>query len=202
MAGALAKHFSKLPKQFREVLERAHVERAKGWPGLTLEGYLDDIEEQGHFAVVLAIFVRCVKSVPEIWSHVGTIRGIWTYEAGKMVSQGIQFTCPTADKLLELMKSEKAEDFFCKDIVNAHGPRETFRELITTGPGLHVCVTEPAARADKLHDIHIDRYQMVCKRMIGGYCDYVLDNLSAAENAYRHNKDAIPWWLEDLKKRL
>jgi hypothetical protein len=36
---------------------------------------------------------------------------------------------------------------FCKDLINVHGQRDSFREIVKQGPGLHICIAKPAVRS-------------------------------------------------------
>ena len=71
--------------------------------------------------------------------------------AGNDISQGFEFNCIKPDSLLAALKSS---DQFCQDGSNCHGPRDTFRELVKSGSGLHVCVVQAASRMSHRHDIH------------------------------------------------
>lgn len=53
---------------------------------------------------------------------------------------------------------------FCKDAFNVHGERDSWREIVSSGPGLHICVTNASGRArtDENYpasDFHIDEIQ-------------------------------------------
>src|SRR5262249_6115939 len=58
---------------------------------------------------------------------------------------------------------------FCRDKIAVHGPRDCFREIVADGEGLHICITQPAARGTEHCDCHIDEHQQgqVC---FDGWC--------------------------------
>jgi hypothetical protein len=55
---------------------------------------------------------------------------------------------------------------FCKDAFNVHGERDSFREIVKQGPGLHICIAKAAVRSTLDCDLHIDAVQQgqVCSR--------------------------------------
>jgi len=186
--------YNNLPSEMHETLIRSHIRFEKGWNGITLEDYLKLQETDGNLPVMREICQRCFGT--RIWDHIDCIIGGWTYEKGKQISQGFNFTCNNPDALLTLLKSLK--DKFCQDSSNCHGPRDTFRELIKAGPGLHVCVTQEEKRNSNLHDIHIDKFQLVCNRQNDGFCDYTYID----KQFYDHMKDVVPWWVSDKLKEV
>jgi len=186
--------YDTLPAPMQETLVRSHLEFVKGWPGLSLIDYLKMRDSDGILDVIKAIYNRCLIA-PGIWLQIDTIVGGWTYAGGNQISQGFNFNCSDPDALL---KTVRGSDKFCQDGVNCHGPRDSFRELITSGAGLHVCVTQPAARNTHKHDIHIDKFQTVCTKQSDGFCDYkYLDS-----NMVDHMKDVVPWWIGERLKEL
>jgi hypothetical protein len=186
--------YDALPLELQETLVRSHFEAEKGWKGLSLEEYLKMRNDEGTLDVIKAVYERC-RAIPSLWAHIDSIVGPWTYAAGHDISQGFAFKCAKPEALLDLLK---ASSKFCRDGVNCHGPRDTFRELIKSGPGLHVCVTQSASRSSHLHDMHIDKFQTVCTKKSDGYCDYAyLDS-----NMYNHMKDVVPWWVGERMKEL
>ncbi len=76
--------------------------------------------------------------------------------------------------------------------------RDTFRELIKSGAGLHVCVVQTNSRHSHRHDIHIDKFQTVCTKQKDGYCDYEYFD----EQMVNHMKDVVPWWLGERLKDI
>jgi hypothetical protein len=186
--------YDSLPADLQETLIRSHVEYEKGWKGLSLADYLKMRNDDGILDVIKAVYNRC-SVLPGLWGHIDSIVGGWTYAGGNEISQGFNFNCAKPDPLLNLLKVSGS---FCQDGVNCHGPRDTFRELIKSGPGLHVCVVQTDSRGTHKHDIHIDKYQTVCTRKEDGFCDYkYLD-----KNMANHMKDVVPWWIGERLKEL
>jgi len=197
---ALPAPYNTLPIALQDTLVRSHVEAEKGWPGLTLEDYLKDRESTGILDVIKKIYVRCVI-YPAVWSHIDSIVGGWTLKTGHNISLGFNFRCSNPDELLKRLRDTAAP--FCEDTSNVHGPRDTFRELVTSGPGLHVCVTQPASRATEFHDIHIDQFQVVCTKEEDGKCNYkYVRDRDAFGNFVGHMSDVIPWLAEKAMKTV
>jgi hypothetical protein len=190
--------YDKLPIALQDTLIRSHVEAEKDWKGLTLEEYLKDRQSTGILDVIKAIYDRC-KIYPVVWSNIDCIIGGWTLKTGHNISLGFNFKCSKPENLLDRLRDQNAP--FCEDTTNVHGPRDTFRELVQGGPGLHVCVTQPAARGTDYHDIHIDRLQMVCTKD-NGKCDYhYVNSKDALGNFVGHMSDVIPWLVEETMKK-
>jgi hypothetical protein len=178
---------------------------------LSLPQLLDRMRDHGRLDVLKAVHSRC-SVLPGLWSCIRTITGIWTYPEGGEISQGFNFTCANADRLKDLMESSvrvpngricapgQSPAKFCRDdpTYTAHDDRDCYRELIKSGPGLHVCVTRKPSRPRLLHDIHIDKWQEVCSPTVSGECSYDYVNM----NSLRHKKDAAPWWLKHQLKRI
>jgi hypothetical protein len=192
-----------LPPLVKDTLVRSHVIYEKGWPGISFDGYLGNLENDGILPVILAVYNRCLI-YPSIWQNIDTIFGGWTFAGGHGVSQGFNFNCSNPDAFLKLMRNPLAP--FCEDLFNVHGERDSFRELVKTGPGLHVCITQPQARIkvgdDAVpYDIHIDKFQVVCSKLPDGRCNYATVSQGAAENMKDHMKEAVPWMLDDYRKK-
>lgn len=85
---------------------------------------------------------------------------------------------------------------FCRDAFHVHGPRDSFREMVKQGPGLHICITRPTVRAREACDLHIDQVQQgqVC---IGGTCVPIVNG-----QTIRHLQAAGPWLIEKVKEWL
>jgi hypothetical protein len=182
----------------KDTLKRSHVQFEKGWKGISYDDYLKVLTDNGILEVINAVYNRCLI-YPVIWKHIDSIFGGWTYAAGHDVSQGFSFICSNPDALLDVMRHPQAP--FCQDPFNVHGERDSFREIVMSGPGLHVCITQPQARgkADVPHDIHIDKFQVVCRK-INGYCNYATATPGAAKNMKDHMKDVVPWLLDKTRK--
>lgn len=83
---------------------------------------------------------------------------------------------------------------FCRDAINVHGPRDSFREIVASGPGLHICITQPAQRAMEACDLHIDQIQQgqVCWE---GFCVPIVNG-----QTIEHLETVGPWLAEEAKK--
>ena len=83
---------------------------------------------------------------------------------------------------------------FCRDAFNVHGPRDSFREIVKQGPGLHICITQPAARTTTPCDLHLDQVQQgqVCSR---GFCIPIING-----QTIEHLRTVAPWLAEEAKK--
>lgn len=188
-----------LPRELQETLVRSHVEFEKGWKGISLGDYLKVLVDCQGLDVIRAVYERTLI-YRKIWTHIDCIIGPWTYPAGHGVSQGFNYTCANPDAFLSAMRHPTAP--FCEDLFNVHGEKDCFRELVSGGAGLHVCITRPAARATERHDIHIDRYQVVCSRLPDGHCNYAVATPGAVQNMSDHMKEAIPWMLGEERKKV
>jgi hypothetical protein len=80
---------------------------------------------------------------------------------------------------------------FCRDAWNVHGARDSFREIVPRGEGLHICITQPPQRGSLRNDFHIDNFQQgsVC---FNGYC-VPLVNRQTAE----HVLSVGPWLVKE-----
>ncbi len=85
---------------------------------------------------------------------------------------------------------------FCRDAFNVHGPRDSFREIVRQGPGLHICIAQPAVRATMTCDLHIDEIQQgqVCSR---GICVPILNG-----QTIDHLITVGPWLAKKAKEWL
>jgi hypothetical protein len=86
---------------------------------------------------------------------------------------------------------------FCRDAWNVHGPRDSFREMRSLwGEGLHICITQPAARSNTPCDFHIDELQQggVC---IGGWCAPV----TGIHQTIGHLVTVGPWLIDEARKK-
>jgi len=85
---------------------------------------------------------------------------------------------------------------FCRDRFNVHGPRDSFREMVKQGPGLHICIAQPAVRSTTHCDLHIDEVQQgqVCSN---GFCIPILNG-----QTIEHLRTVGPWLAEEAKKWL
>ena len=85
---------------------------------------------------------------------------------------------------------------FCRDAFNVHGPRDSFREIVKQGPGLHICIAQPAVRATTTCDLHIDEIQQgqVCSQ---GICVPILNG-----QTIDHLRTVGPWLAKKAKDWL
>ncbi len=85
---------------------------------------------------------------------------------------------------------------FCKDAFNVHGARDSFREIVRQGPGLHICIAEPAVRATTSCDLHIDEIQQgqVCSK---GVCVPLLNG-----QTIQHLRTVGPWLAKEARKLI
>lgn len=85
---------------------------------------------------------------------------------------------------------------FCRDAFNVHGPRDSFREIVKQGPGLHICIAQPAVRATTTCDLHIDEIQQgqVCSQ---GICIPILNG-----QTIDHLRTVGPWLAQKAKEWL
>jgi peptidoglycan hydrolase-like protein with peptidoglycan-binding domain len=85
---------------------------------------------------------------------------------------------------------------FCRDMFGVHGPRDSFREIVKQGPGLHICITQPAARPNTACDAHIDEIQQgqVCSR---GMCIPIING-----QTIEHLETVGPWLAKEGLKAL
>jgi hypothetical protein len=159
---------------------------------MTIADLLKAMDTRGDLAVLKDIEFRC-RCQPGLWAGIRNVLGVWDYAGGHQVSEGFNFTCDDPDALQTLVAGSTK---FCKDKFNVHGPRVSFREMITAGPGLHVCITEKASRGkDYPHDIHIDKFQTLNERTAAGECNTKVLSVGAAEQFGRHMWDVVPWWV-------
>jgi hypothetical protein len=85
---------------------------------------------------------------------------------------------------------------FCKDMFNVHGERDSFREIVKQGPGLHICIARPAVRSKLSCDLHVDAVQQgsVCSR---GSCIPLLDG-----KTIEHLRTVGPWLSDEARELL
>ncbi|HEY7425978.1 MAG TPA: hypothetical protein VH682_17240 [Gemmataceae bacterium] len=85
---------------------------------------------------------------------------------------------------------------FCRDTFNVHGPRDSFREIVKEGPGLHICITQPAERSNPKFpcDLHIDEIQQgqLCSN---GWCVPIVNGQTIG-----HLYTVGPWLAKSAKE--
>jgi hypothetical protein len=153
------------------------------------------------FPIVREIYDRMKRF--GIWSQVRAIRNVYR----GIGSHG--FACDPVDhnafmnamtvltRPRSALEAAALQAPFCRDIANVHGPRDSFRESVTWGPGLHICITQPSHRATEACDIHIDQYQQGSD-CVGGYCiPRVLDARTVA-----HLISVAPWLASEAKQKI
>lgn len=189
-----------IPPPLRDTIARTHAQKTAannnlawqlGFVGthrqMTLDELLTRLETSGHLRILREIHGRAARFAG-LWDHIHEILNLWDYAAGAGVSQGFKFTCRAPEQLRSFMRSRTT---FCEDDPRTavHGDKDCFRELIQSGPGLHMCVTRPSSYATEDHDLHIDAWQVVCDRKTDGQCDYHYRNVQF----FQHLRHAAPW---------
>jgi hypothetical protein len=88
------------------------------------------------------------------------------------------------------------DSVFCQDAVNFHGERDTFREMVKSGPGLHICVTKQGHINDLPCDCHIDEIQQgsVC---FNGFCVPTVN-----KQTVEHVRTVGPWLRQEAEKKV
>jgi hypothetical protein len=97
---------------------------------MTIADLLKAMDTRGDLGVLKDIEFRC-RILPGLWAGIRNVLGVWDYAGGHQVSEGFNFTCDDPDALQTLVAGSTK---FCKDKFNVHGPRVSFREMITAGP--------------------------------------------------------------------
>ena len=139
-----------------------------------------------------------------IWGHIAAIHNVYSGPG----SRGFKADAENHDTFLRDMKTlsqhqniieqKVMKARFCQDIGNVHGPRDTFREVVLFGPGLHICITQPAERANPKYpsDIHIDTFQQG-NLVQCGHCIPLPDLATAA-----HVISVSPYLADEAKKEI
>lgn len=220
-----------LPPEIQAAVRRSNAEKTPGklmlYPFVAKhEGPLDDDELSKRFALadnsnsvatLQALFDRMRPY--GIWKHVRIIESVYSGEGSKgifclpfdflaILNHMITLTKGPVTPLnpyLAQIKVPLTDSRFCRDAFNVHGERDSFREIVKQGPGLHICVTNAAgrARADEKYpycDFHIDHIQQgqVC---VDGMCVPIVNG-----QTIEHLKTVGPWLIKQpgewLKKHL
>lgn len=181
---------SALPSDIQDTIRRSNAVKVPGTPSLypfigNHEGPLGDQELSDRIdkfpadkGLMMEIYNRMKPF--GIWDHVNTIRGfMWGAGARGMFCHPHDHarvfahmqklsTGPTPSRPAVLNDISRAlpvtDSRFCKDAFNVHGERDSWREIVSSGPGLHICVTNASGRArtDENYpasDFHIDEIQ-------------------------------------------
>src|SRR5262245_55705452 len=99
------------------------------------------------------------------WPHIKAIRNIYTgvgsrgFFADAVDHEAFLRDMKFLTRHRNVIEMKVGKARFCQDIGNVHGARDTFREVVLFGPGLHVCITQPAERGKTPCDIHVDTFQ-------------------------------------------
>lgn len=136
-----------------------------------------------------------IKIIINVYQGIGS-RGIFCepFNHGRFLAQMISFT--VGPVIGPRLASPLRDSKFCRDFGNVHGPRDSFREIVNQGPGLHICITQPAARASQPCDLHIDDVQQgqVCAN---GFCVPLING-----QTIDHLRTVAPWLAQEAKKWL
>jgi hypothetical protein len=200
------------PKALRDTLERSNAARTGN------SDYLMGVIPDGDGRKTLKELSKLLAASPAtptiravydrmrpfgVWYHIDKIRQIFDGSG----SRGFFCEPVNHDSFLRDMKvlTQYRNAFemaarvarFCQDLANCHGPRDSFREFVFFGPGLHICVTQPAERMNWRHpcDIHIDTVQQG-QRVGCGYCVPLVDLSTVA-----HIISVSPYFATSLKKQ-
>jgi hypothetical protein len=212
---------SALPGDMQDTIWRSNLAKVPGVPSMypfvgNHEGPIDANELSKRFAefnadrtLLIAIYNRMKPF--GIWGLIDTIRGTYfgtgargmfchpkDHAASFSFMQALS-TGPTRHGnpvLSDITKALSVTDSrFCKDAFNVHGERDSWREIVAAGPGLHICVTNASGRARTddnypASDFHIDEIQQgqFCSN---GVCVPVVNGQTIG-----HLKTVGPWLLQ------
>ncbi len=214
-AGVFVPPLSDLPADIQEVVRRSNA--AKKPDELMLFPFIGKAEGPLSPAVLSARFGGANASATAklvelhsrmrpfgIWQNIKIIinvyqgtgsRGIFCepFNHGRFLAQMIALTTgPVIGPSISPLTDSK----FCRDRFNVHGPRDSFREIVSQGPGLHICIAQPPVRASTSCDLHIDDVQQgqVCA---GGFCVPLING-----QTIDHLRTVAPWLADEAKKWL
>jgi hypothetical protein len=212
---------SALPQDIQDVIRRSNDAKKPGFDMLLpyvekQEGPLPGAEltkrfAGGHSVRTVVLTELHARMAPfDIWKNIKTIEEVF-FGTG---SKGI--FCQPFDHNLFLAQMDAltkgprispdpnvvpvsvplSDSKFCRDAFNVHGPRDSFREIVKQGPGLHICIAQPAVRATMTCDLHIDEIQQgqVCSR---GICIPILNG-----QTIDHLITVGPWLAKKAKDWL
>jgi hypothetical protein len=228
-AGGYKPPLSDLPSDVQAAIRRSNAAKTPGkmllYPYVAVhEGPLDDDELTKRFAahpdataILRALHRR--MSPFGIWPLVSLIESVYTgtgsrgmfcavFDHAVALNHMIGLTRgPVApiNPYLAQIKVPLTDSKFCRDAFNVHGERDSFREMVKQGEGLHICITNAIGRArtDEHYpycDFHIDQIQQgqVC---VDGYCVPIVNG-----QTIEHLKTVGPWLIQQpgewLKKHL
>jgi hypothetical protein len=212
---------SSLPQDIQAVIRRSNDAKKPGFNMLLPyvekhEGPLPGAELTKRFAgghsvrtaVLTALHARMapfdiwknIKTIEEVFFGVGS-KGIFCqpFDHNSFLAQMEALTKGpriSPDPNVVPVSIPLSDSKFCRDALNVHGPRDSFREIVKQGPGLHICIAQPAVRATTTCDLHIDEIQQgqVCSQ---GFCIPILNG-----QTIDHLRTVGPWLAEEGKKWL
>jgi hypothetical protein len=215
-SGAFVPPLSNLPADIQEVVRRSNAAKKPNelmlFPFIgASEGPLSPAVLSARFgganagatAILLALHSRMtpfgiwknIKIIINVYQGIGS-KGVFCepFDHGLFLAQMTRLTVGPiiGPRLISPLTDSK----FCRDRFNVHGPRDSFREIVSQGPGLHICITQPAARAATACDLHIDEAQQgqVCA---GGFCVPLMNG-----QTIEHLRTVAPWLADEAKKWL
>ncbi len=221
---------SDLPGDIQAVIRRSNAAKTPGkmllYPYVAKhEGPLDDDELSKRFAAnpdSSATLRRLHRRMLPfgIWPLVGLIESVYSGTGSNgmfctvvnpalALSHMIGLTrgpIVPINPYLARIKVPITDSKFCRDTFNVHGDRDSFREIVRQGEGLHICITNAVGRArtDEKYpysDFHIDHIQQgqVC---VDGFCVPIVNG-----QTIEHLRTVGPWlikqpgeWLKRLPK--
>lgn len=220
---------SELPQDMQDTIRRSNLAKKPGTPSMypfvaNHEGPLTDDELSKRFtgfedahSILVELYNRMkpfgiwglINTIQEIYRGTGS-RGMFCHphdHAGSFAHMQRLCVGPTTKPNPLLSDITKAlavtTSPFCKDAFNVHGQRDSWREIVKSGPGLHICVTNAngRARSDEKYpasDFHIDEIQQ------GQFCSNGVCIPLVNGQTIGHLKTVGPWLLkqpgEFLKK--
>ena len=219
--GPFSPPLSDLPASMQATIRRSNLAKVPGAPSMypfvaNHEGPLPADELSKRFglfpaerALMMEIFNRMAPF--GVWELIKTIRAMYfgigsrgmfchPHDHARAFAhmQGLATgpTRPGNPMLADISKALPVMDSkFCKDAFNVHGERDSWREIVSSGPGLHICVTNASGRA-RTHenypasDFHIDAVQQgqFCSN---GICVPVINGQTIG-----HLQTVGPWLLQ------
>jgi hypothetical protein len=212
---------SELPQDMQETIRRSNLAKVPGTPSMypfvaNHEGPLDGAELSkrfGKFSADKGLLLEIYNRMRPfgIWSLIKTIRATYfgigargmfchPFDHAKafafMQALATGPTRPANPVLADISKAIPVTDSkFCKDAFNVHGERDSWREIVDSGPGLHICVTNASGRArtDENYpasDFHIDAVQQ------GQFCSNGVCIPLVNGQTIGHLQTVGPWLLE------
>lgn len=202
-----------LPPEIQAVIRRSNVAKIPGelllYPFVAKhEGPLDDGELSKRFAekpdaiaILQALFDRMRPF--DIWKNIRIIIDVYTGVGAKGFfcepfdhnAFFMQMKQLTTGPLVDPAHKDSAliDSKFCRDAFNVHGARDSFREIVKQGPGLHICIAQQAVRSNTSCDLHIDEIQQgqVCSK---GVCIPIMNG-----QTIDHLITVGPWLVKESK---